>query len=85
VFPALWLHPLENVDTLITFAFYLALVQLTLGCLINIYDELSLGWDAGHTIHQVIAGPLRGRPQGRVEKTEPGRNLATAPTCWAIP
>ncbi|NOZ77399.1 MAG: hypothetical protein GXO65_07045 [Euryarchaeota archaeon] len=43
IVPALWLRPLESVDTLITFAFYIALVQLTLGCLINIYDELSHG------------------------------------------
>ena len=39
----LWLHPLHDVVTLIVFSFYIAIVQLSLGCLINIIDEISHG------------------------------------------
>lgn len=39
----LWLEPMQDVMTLIQFAFFIAIVQLSLGCFINIADELSHG------------------------------------------
>ncbi len=39
----LWLHPLHDVVTLIVFSFYIAIVQLSLGCFINMADKFSHG------------------------------------------
>lgn len=39
----LWVHPLESTMTLVVFSFYIALAQLSLGCFVNIADELSHG------------------------------------------
>lgn len=39
----LWLEPMQDVMTLIQFAFFIAIIQLSLGCFINIADELSHG------------------------------------------
>ena len=39
----LWLHPLHDVVTLIVFSFYIAIVQLSLGCFISIADKISHG------------------------------------------
>lgn len=39
----LWLRPMESVMTIIVFSFYIALAQLSLGCFVNIANELSQG------------------------------------------
>jgi V/A-type H+-transporting ATPase subunit I len=43
IIPALWLHPMHSIMNLITISFYVALVHVSLGCLVKISDELSHG------------------------------------------
>jgi V/A-type H+-transporting ATPase subunit I len=38
--PALWLHPMHDTLDLIQFSYYIALVQISLGCFVNIANEL---------------------------------------------
>jgi V/A-type H+-transporting ATPase subunit I len=43
IVPALWIHPMHDTMTLIQFSFYIAIAQLSLGCFVNIADELGHG------------------------------------------
>jgi V/A-type H+-transporting ATPase subunit I len=43
IVPALWLHPMHDTMTLIQFSFYIAIAQLSLGCFVNIANELGHG------------------------------------------
>lgn len=40
IIPVLWLHPMHDTSTLIQFSYYIALTQLSLGCFVNIANEL---------------------------------------------
>jgi V/A-type H+-transporting ATPase subunit I len=40
IVPVLWIHPMHDTSSLIQFSYYIALAQLSLGCFVNIANEL---------------------------------------------
>ncbi|MBU2559440.1 hypothetical protein KKA03_00920 [archaeon] len=40
IVPMLWIHPMHDTGSLIQFSYYIALAQLSLGCFVNIANEL---------------------------------------------
>jgi V/A-type H+-transporting ATPase subunit I len=47
----IWAHPMTKAADLIAFSYYIAIVHISLGCFLNIYNELS----HGKTLHAIFS------------------------------